>query len=338
MSIFDLGVLSRVVADLPAPAPFFLNSFFPTVQTEATPDIHFDVANATRRIAPFVSPIVGGKVVAGQGYQTQTFTPAYIKDKRVFDSSRAFKRSIGERIGGGMDPAARMQAAVVGELQDQLAMLTRRQELMAVETLRTGKVVIEGDMYPRVQVDFGRDAALTPAALTGTARWGESAGTPLKNLETWSMLVTEKSGATATTVIMDVKAWQYFSADPAVVTLLDRFRGAEKLDATVVGEGGRFMGTIGNFDIWVYVGWYAHPDTGALTPYLPDHTVIITSPEIEGVRVYGAIKDEEAGFQAVPYFTKSWVEPDPAVRYLLLQSAPLMVPYRVNASLCATVR
>ena len=98
------------------------------------------------------------------------------------------------------------------------------------------------------------------------------------------------------------------------------------------------MGSIGTFDIWVYAGWYEHPDTKAITPFLPDHTVIITSPELEGTRAYGAIRDEEAGFQAVPYFSKSWVEKDPAVRYLLLQSAPLPVPYRVNAAMCATVR
>ena len=40
----------------------------------------------------------------------------------------------------------------------------------------------------------------------------------------------------------------------------------------------------------------------------------------------------------MPFFSKSWTEPDPAVRYLLMQSAPLPVPYRINASLGATVR
>jgi len=66
--------------------------------------------------------------------------------------------------------------------------------------------------------------------------------------------------------------------------------------------------------------------------------VLVISPELDGVRCFGAIKDEEAGFQALPYFPKSWLEKDPAVRYLLMQSAPLPVPYRVNASFCATVR
>ena len=45
-----------------------------------------------------------------------------------------------------------------------------------------------------------------------------------------------------------------------------------------------------------------------------------------------------AGFQAVPFFAKTWNDEDPAVRYMLMQSAPLIVPYRVNASMCVTVR
>lgn len=337
MDIFTTGVLARVVAELPAPQPFILNSFFTALQTEQSEEIHFDIANGKRRLAPFVSPIVAGQVVASQGFTTQTFKPAYVKDKRVFDSSRPFKRAIGERIGGEMAPAQRLQALLASDLQDQLNMLTNRQEVMAIEALRTGKVVVKGDQYPEVQLDFQRHADLTKA-LEGGARWGETGVKPLADIETWSMLVTQHSGATANTVIMDVKAWQLFSASAEVQKLLDRFRGADKLNATVTGEGGRYMGSIGTFDIWVYAGWYEHPETKALTPYLPDHTVIITSPELEGTRAYGAIRDEEAGFQAVPYYSKSWVEKDPAVRYLLLQSAPLPVPYRVNAAMCATVR
>ena len=337
MDIFTTGVLARVVAELPPPQPFILNSFFGTVQTETSEEIHFDVDSGRRRLAPFVAPIVAGKVVQSKGYVTKTFKPAYIKDKRVFTPQRPLKRAIGERIGGELSAAQRLQIMLATDLQDQIAMLTRRQEVMAVEALRTGKITVTGDEYPTVEVNFGRDAALTPAALAGTARWGQSAGKPLANLQEWSLLVTEKSGATANIVIMDPKAYALFAADPEVQKLLDRFRGREALNATVIGEGGRFMGSIGDLDIYVYVGWYEDPATGNNTPYLPDNTVIITSAQLEGVRAYGAIHDEKAGFQAMPYFAKSWVEEDPAVRYLLLQSAPLVVPYRVNASFSRVV-
>ncbi|WP_412059071.1 major capsid protein [Bartonella sp. DGB2] len=76
-----------------------------------------------------------------------------------------------------------------------------------------------------------------------------------------------------------------------------------------------------------------------LQKILPDYTVIVASrTQLEGARCYGAISDEKASYQAQRYFVKSWAEEDPAVRWLLLQSAPLIVPYRPNACLCAKVR
>jgi len=336
MDIFTTAVLNRVVSELPAPAPFILNSFFRNIQTETSEEIHFDVDSSRRRLAPFVAPIVAGKVVLDKGYTTKTFTPAYIKDKRVFDANRPFKRAIGERIGGNLDPMQRLQLALANNLMDQTDMLTRRQEVMAVEALRTGAVTVVGDLYPTQTVNFGRHADLT-VTLAGATLWGAAGVEPLDDVQTWSMKVTEKSGSTANTLVMDVEAWKLFSASAKVQKLLDRFRGSDQLVPTVTGEGGRYMGNIGTFDIWVYAGWYEHPDTLALTPYLPARTVLVLGADVEGTRAYGAIKDEAAGFQAMPYFAKSWVEQDPAVRYLMLQSAPLTVPYRVNASLGATV-
>lgn len=333
MDIFNTTVLARVVAELPQPAPFFLGSFFREEQRETSEEIHFDVDQGRRRLAPFVSPIVAGKVVRSKGYKTQTFVPAYVKDKRVFDAGRAFKRSIGERIGGDLSPEQRQQAALARDLQDQIDMLTRRQELMAVEALRTGKVIIEGDDYPRSELDFDRDPALTGTAATA---WNAGGAKPLENVQNWSLLVTEKSGAAANIVVMDVKAWQKFSANKDVQVLLDRFRGRDAMNSAIVGEGGRYVGSTGDLDIYVHVGWYENA-AGNVTPYLPDNTVIVTSADLDGVRAYGAIRDEEAGFQAMPYFAKSWLEKDPSVRYLLMQSAPLPVPYRINASGCWTV-
>lgn len=336
MDIFTTAVLAKVVEALPQPAPFILNSFFREVQTEESEEIHFDVATSRRRLAPFVSPLVAGKVVHSLGSSVKTFKPAYVKDKRVFNASRPFKRMMGERIGGSLSPAQRLQALLAADLVDQLEMLSRRQELMALEALRTGAITVTGDEYPTVVVDFGRAAELT-VPLSGGTRWGEAGVKPLKDLQTWSLLVSKNSAATATQVVMDLKSWQIFNDEEDVKALLDRFRGQDQLDPTVVGEGGRFMGSIGNFDIWVYTGFYEDA-SGTVTPYMPDHTVIITGAQLEGVRAYGAIKDEKAGFQAMPYFTKSWLEEDPAVRYLMMQSAPLPVPYRINASFCATVR
>src|SRR5689334_10267652 len=135
--LFSTNVLIGVVQSLFAPSTFLLKRFFGSQQTETTEEIHFDLISKTRRVAPFVSPLVSGQIVASQGFTTSTFKPAYVKDKRVWDGSRALKRSPGEQIGGSLDPMNRMRALLNFELQDQVEMIQRRLELMAAEALRT---------------------------------------------------------------------------------------------------------------------------------------------------------------------------------------------------------
>jgi hypothetical protein len=336
--LFSTNVLNGVVADLKRPSSFLLDRFFPNVQTETSEEIHFDVDDAKRRLAPFVSPLVEGKVVAGRGYTTNTFKPAYIKDKRVFDANRPLKRSIGEQIGGSISPMDRLRAILAFELEDMLNMLTRRLEVMSATVLRTGAVTIVGDNYPSVSVNFGRDGAQT-IVLTSPNRWSDTGVNPLNSLQDWAQLVLKKCGAMPTDVVMDVATWKVFRANAEVQKRLDLYRaiGAQptmQLGAQIT-EGGVYMGSVDGFNIFVYSGWYID-DAGVEQPILPSGTVIM-SGQLQGVRAYGAIRDEAAGFQAVPYYVKSWVEEDPAVRFVMMQSAPLVVPYRVNASLAATV-
>ncbi|MFZ5335199.1 major capsid protein, partial [Enterobacter asburiae] len=47
--------------------------------------------------------------------------------------------------------------------------------------------------------------------------------------------------------------------------------------------------------------------------------------------------DPAFNYGPLAYAPKSWVKEDPAQRLILMQSSPLVIPSRVNASLCATV-
>ncbi|AGH98947.1 major capsid protein [Micavibrio aeruginosavorus] len=344
IDIFNTHVLSKVVEKLERPSSFLLDAFFGQEQTEDSEEIHFDIDKSKPRLTPFVSPLVAGKVVDDEGFTTKSFKPAYAKDKRRFDPSRPLKRSIGEKIGGTLSPQQRLEANVNRTLSKQLENLTRREEVMASEALRTGKITVSGDNYPTVVVDFQRDPSLT-VALAGGSRWGEAGVSALENLEDWVARIQEKSGAVGRTVVMDALAWRVFKADPKVEKLLDIRRLRDTADLALgpiaFGQGNdlaRYVGTIGDLDFWVYNDRYVD-DNDVVQKLLPDYTVLLGSPtQLEGTRCYGAIQDEKAGYRAQRFFSKSWLEEDPAVRWLLLQSAPLIVPYRPNASFCATVR
>ncbi len=352
MDIFATATLNGVVDSLLRAQAAILNLFFPMVSQSQTKEIKFDIENGKRRIAPFVSPLVEGKVVEALGYKTATFETAYVKDKRIFNPADTLKRIAGEQIGGSMTPADRRSAKLIQEMADQQNMLTRRMEVMASETVRTGKVTVKGEGFDTVVVDFGRNANHT-VTLAGAARWGQAGISPKENIEDWALTILKNSGAVIDNVVMDTLAYRFFIADQKVKDVLDIRRGSP--DTVVLGSmaalGLSYKGSIDNVKYWVYSDWYVDPDTGTETAMIPDNTVILGSSRIDGVRHFGAIEDEDAlssglsgisgatadGLLAREMFVKSWVTKDPSVRFLMSQSAPLTVPYRPDASFCATV-
>lgn len=342
MDIFNTSTLNRVVEQIRPPSAFLLDVFFPTIETFDTEEIFFDVDDDKPRLTPFVHPLVAGQVVQSKGFETNSFKPAYTKDKRVHRPDRALRRSIGEAIGGTLSPDQRRAANVRRDLEDQLDMLTRRQVVMGSEALRTGQVTVKGDQYPEKVVNFGRAAGLT-VTLTGAAQWGQSGISPVDNLETWISTLQDESGAVPNVVVMDTKAWQFVKADPKFKDAIDTRRGGQsnaELGPITLDRStrARLVGNLGDVQLWVYNESYVDPADGSTKKVLPDNTVIIGDTiNVEGTRSFGAILDEDAGIQPRAFFSKSWLEQDPSVRYLLMQSAPLTVPYRPNATFSATV-
>ncbi|MEA1674094.1 major capsid protein [Nitrospirillum sp. BR 11163] len=338
MDIYATQVLIRVVQSLITPSNFLLDMFFPSEATSPTEFISFDVVKSKRRIAPFCSPLVQGKVVDNNGFYTDTFKPAYIKDKRRFDPSANLKRTRGERIGGDLKPADRSKANLALAMQDQLDMLTRGLEVMAADALLDGKVLVQGEGFPTTLVDFQRDPSLS-IALTGANRWGQAGVYPTEDLEEWILLPLKLSGAVVTKLVFTPGPWKLFKADQNIKDAIFFPRAGQT--SIEVGPqpktGGQYMGNWGNIELYLYNDWYIDPVDGIEKPILPDGTVIFGSDQLEGVQQFGAIQDEELGYPELKFAPKSWLEKDPAVRWLLTQSAPLTVPYRVNAVGCATV-
>src|SRR5579885_551233 len=95
---YDTAKLIAVVQNLKRAQSFLLDMFFPTEVVSDTEEVAIDVDIGLRRLAPFVSPLVEGKLVEARRVQTNMFKPAYIKDKRAPDLRRPVRRMIGERI------------------------------------------------------------------------------------------------------------------------------------------------------------------------------------------------------------------------------------------------
>lgn len=345
--LYDTNALIAIVPNLKRPQKFLLDRFFPNIVTSDTEYVSIDVDVGKRRMSPFVSPLVEGKLVEQRRIQTNVFKPAYIKDKRAPDLRRPIRRMIGERIGGDMTGAERMAVNLEMEMMDQIDMIDRRLEWMAAQALFGGTVTISGEGFPAVLVDFGRDPSLT-VALSGAVKWDTGfAGittngifiTPSTNIEQWSHLMLKKSGAVATDLIFTTTSWQYFIADTNVQKSVYYPRTGESNNISYgsqIQRGAQYKGKWGQYDLWVYNDWYVD-DNNVEQPMLVDGTVLMSGADLMGTRAFGQILDPAFNYEAMPYAPKTWVEQDPAQRMIMMQSSPIIIPSRVNASFSANV-
>ena len=337
--IYDTNVLIQVVPNLKRAQKFLLDSFFPNIVTADSEFVSIDVDVGKRRMSPFVSPLVEGRLVEQRRYQTNVFKPAYIKDKRAPDLRKPVRRMIGERIGGDMTGAEREMANLQFEMTDQIDILDRRLEWMASQALQTGTVTISGDGFPSVLVDFGRSADLT-VALAGGAQWGQAGVSPSTLIEDWGHILLKESGGVATDIVFTTTPWTLFIQDPVVKqTMWYPGQGGAGNVVNVgaqIQRGAQFKGRWGQYNLWVYNDWYVD-DNNVEQPMMPDGIIVMTGADLLGTRAFGQILDPAFNYQALPYAPKTWVENDPPQRMLLMQSSPIVIPSRVNASFAATV-
>ncbi|WP_391510266.1 major capsid protein [Morganella morganii] len=326
---------------------WLLDKFFPNITESDTEEVSIDVDVGLRRLAPFVSPLVEGKLVESRKFQTNSFKPAYIKDKRAPDLRKPIRRQIGERIGGQYSAAEREMLNLQFELTDQIDMINRRLEWMAASALQTGTVTVTGEGYETQVVDFGRSSDLT-IALSGADKWpetveaGKTNTKPTDDIEDWAQRMLKESGAVATDIVFTTKSWKAFRLDTSVKDSAITFPalspfGNQINPGTQIKTGAVYKGRWGNYDLWVYNDWFIDPLDGKEKPMIADGSVIMSGADLMGTRAFGAIIDPAFNYGPMAYAPKSWLQHDPAQRFIMVQSAPLVIPSRVNASLCAVV-
>lgn len=181
VNIYTPRYLAEVVRLAPPVFTFFRDTFFTNVRTFPTKAIDFDLVKGDRRMAAFVHPRKGGKVLASAGYETLSYKPPLINPYDVTTADQLMNRLPGEEMYSGMTPAqraAQQQIADYARLNDGV---TRREEWMCVQAIMTGQIPIVGDGVNEV-IDFG---FTNKKKLTGTAVWGGKEAAIADNLRQW---------------------------------------------------------------------------------------------------------------------------------------------------------
>jgi hypothetical protein len=333
-----------MVVEVQKSIPAFWSRFFPTSYFSNTDEIAIDkVSKNYLKLAPFVAPNVQGRVSKKDGNYTVSFRPAYLKPKDTVDPNTDLVRQPGEDFGSGSFSLEQRANLLIGELlEGQRIKIDNRIEWMRAQAVITGKVVVAGEDYPSVTVDFRRHASLT-YTLAGAAKWDVGTATPTADIMAARRNIKDRSGSVVRDVIFGATAYDNFYLleikDKEAKLMNNTIRGSET-DVSFLRDGfegveymGRYIGSNGaGFNIWVYTQKYEN-DAGTLVDIMPQTAVVLASIDgLKGVDAFGRIKDLEANLRAVKYFPKMWDEKDPSLRYIMTQCAPLPIPGQPDAS------
>lgn len=329
LDAFDYRTMLKALNQSLPPKTFLLDTFFPTVQQYDTDTVDIDIVKDKRKLAPFVSSIFEGKVVANTGFEVSTFKPPYIKVKKVTSALDLLKRAPGNTIyQNDLSPRERIGNKVGADLKELQEMIVRREEWMAAQALTTGKIHVKGDGVNHI-IDFqmSKDHKIS---LTANKKWTDPNSDPIGDLRRWQTKVVQDSGLVPRVAVMGREVLNTLLDHKKFQSTLDNLRiNLGQVDPKSLPNGAKYWGRVDDIDLYSYNEWYLDEE-GNECPMIPENMLILGADNARTSRCYAAIQDLDAT-AAVRYFPKSWTQEDPSVRYVMLQSAPLVIPHQIDA-------
>lgn len=346
VSIYEPRTMGRIVEKLPPVRTFFRDTFFRREETFNTESVDVDFVKGTRKVAPFVHRIIGGKTVPNTGYETKTYKPPLVAPDKITTVDDLLKRRPGESLVSGRSPAERAVLKMSDDFRELRDMISRREELMCVQSIFTGKIPIIGEGLNEV-IDFG--FTNTEVISAATKKWSNAGSDPIGDLKRWHKQVQKTGFTNCNACVMADDVATAFVGHEKVQKVLDvRNYNLAVIQPRQLPNGVTYVGTIHELgmDIYTYNEWYlddwTDPETPEEKPLVPNGMLAMLSTNANYSMYYGAITLIDEGtkeFKTVEgkYVPDTWVKRKPARRFLQLQSAPLSVPHDVDSWFTAKV-
>ncbi|GEB35301.1 major capsid protein [Brevibacillus parabrevis] len=340
ISMYDPRTMLEAIEQMLPVNTFLKSTFFTNSRTFLTETVDVDYYKGRRRMAPFVSPKLAGKVMERDGFTTNTYKPALIKPLRPITTEDLLIRSIGENIYTTKAPDERAVELLARDLTDLDDAVTRREEWMAAQTLFTGKVDMVGEgVNQTLDFDF-----TNKIMLSGADKWADPSSDPIGDLKNWRLTVIQKSGITPDTAVMASDVVEAFLNHLAVQKILDNQRiKLGQIDPRTLPNGVTYLGSLTSLglDLYSYDEWYFDETEGLEKPMVPPGTVLIASTRARFSFHYGAVTLIGNNNQFITYegarVPDSWTEKNPPQRFLALNSRPLPIPHEVESWYVAKV-
>lgn len=344
-SLYETRTMGRVVTALPPVNTFFRSTFFNKIETFVTKTVDVDYVKGSRKVAPFVSRLVGGKVVPNTGYQTKTYTPPLVAPVKVTTADDLLYRLPGESLVSGQKPADRAVEKMAQDFLDLRDQIARREEQMCASAIITGTIPVIGEGVSDL-IDFG---FTNKEVLAAAKKWSASGADPIGDIKRWHKQVQKTGYTNCNVAVMSDDVAEALIKNETFRKLLDtKNYDLATISPRQLPNGVTYIGTIPGLglDLYTYNEWYlddwTDPSAPVEKPLVPDGTFALMSTNAQYGMYYGAIThiDENTKtFKTVEgqYVPNSYVARRPDRRFLELSSAPLPVPHEVDSWFVATV-
>lgn len=330
------------------PTSFLKDFFFPTSAGDMFPTetVLIDGITRGRKAAPFV--IKGAKGVSRDTFVTDEYRPPRVAPARVMTVDDLKKRMLGEGLFGGAKPNERAVRLTIKDMQELSDMITRREEIMCSEVLRTN-----GCVMVHVDADGGVDTEThtikfysggdNPQKYTPAATWGTATTDILGDIHAMRKQV-RLSGNVGNILLVSGDVADAIMNNETILKQLDNRRvEIGNINPKELPDGSTLICSLnvkgGVVDVISYEGSY-QADNGDDTPYLPAGTAILTAKDC-GRGLYGGVVQLEHGNDEFMYYEGRRV---PKIikdvkndeKKLQLVSLPLMVPASKGAWVAAS--
>ena len=350
-NFFETHTLLMAVERLTPANSFLRDRYFPTnVASDvfATDDVLVEYKDGSKKLAPFVAPRKGGVTILRNGYHMERYTPPFVAPKRALSYDDLSKRGFGEALYTQLTPAPRQQTLILKDADELGEFITRREELMAAETMLTNGCIMKHIADDATEQDEMEIRFYTgdsnPAVYTPAVKWSDPTAHIMDDLKVMIRMLTSK-GLRATDLVcspdvadaiikneeiqkfLDLKRYELGSVEPE--TLAPGAAIMAKLNV-----GGRIISVISYDETYT-------DDAGDDQQYIPSGKCILTAPAC-GRTLYGAVTQVEqadgefhtyAGKRVPKYLSNA----EGNTRSLTISSRPLLIPNHKNPFITADV-
>jgi hypothetical protein len=316
---------------------FLRDTFFRGRDYPPTSNIEFDFRRGRRKMAPFVAPLIGGKVMERQGFETRFFKAPRIAPVRALRTPDLEARLPGETIYSSRTEADRAAELLADDSEFLDNAITRREEWMCREVLVNGKITVtaeNGYTYVISFLDYGFGAGAGTASNHETVaiKWDQASSDPLADLERARLNMIKFSGISPNVALFGANAQAVFIRNTSVQTLLDNRRiEMATIQPVIQSDAVVRFAMVPGMECYSYHEYF-EDDAGTLFPMIPPDFVMLLSTNVQNKIVYGAFTqlEDAKNKRFVTYQTSRipfvYGDEEGGALYYRLTSCPLPMP------------